>query len=93
MSERIRIQPYFVPGERYPSLIGVAAGDDEYETAYVSKAELVAALDENAKLREVLHDALRPRYDRTLKMTPREWDAYDEDVLRRTRELGMEVDK
>ena len=49
----IEIQPYFAEGERYPALIGVRAQGDEYETAYVSKSELVDALSENAKLREL----------------------------------------
>ena len=48
----IEIQSYFAEGERYPALIGVRAQGDEYETAYVSKSELVDALDENAKLLE-----------------------------------------
>ena len=48
----VEIQPYFAEGERYPALIGVRAEGDEYETAYVSKGELVDALAENAKLRE-----------------------------------------
>lgn len=46
----IEIQSYFAEGERYPVLIGVRAEGDEYETAYVSKSELVDALAENAKL-------------------------------------------
>lgn len=50
----IEIQPYFAEGERYPALIGVRAEGDEYETAYVSKSELVDALADNAKLRELV---------------------------------------
>lgn len=49
----VEVQPYFAEGERYPALIGVRAEGDEYETAYVSKSELVHALAENAKLREL----------------------------------------
>jgi hypothetical protein len=52
----IEVKPYFAVGERYPSLIGVRADGDEYETAYVSKRELVDVLDENAKLRQQLAD-------------------------------------
>jgi len=36
-SNAIRITPYFAPGERYPSIIGVKADGDEYELAYVRK--------------------------------------------------------
>jgi len=36
-SNAIRIIPYFAPGERYPSIIGVKADGDEYELAYVRK--------------------------------------------------------
>ena len=50
----VEIQPYFAEGERYPALIGVRAEGDEYETAYVSKSELVDALAENHKLRELV---------------------------------------
>ena len=50
----IEIQPYFAEGERYPALVGVRAEGDEYETAYVSKSELVDALAENEKLRELV---------------------------------------
>jgi hypothetical protein len=54
----------------------------------VTYEELLA---ENAKLRELVRDALRPKYDHTLLMTPVEWREYDDDVLRRVRELGVEV--
>ena len=47
---------------------------------------------ENAKLRELVRDALRPKYDNTLRMPPAQWREYDADVLRRARELGVEVD-
>lgn len=47
---------------------------------------------ENAKLRELVRDALRPKYDDTLRMPPAKWREYDADVLRRARELGIEVD-
>jgi hypothetical protein len=50
----VEVRPYFAVGERYPSLIGVRADGDEYEMAYVSKRELADALDENAKLRELV---------------------------------------
>ena len=53
----IEIQPYFAEGERYPALVGVRAEGDEYETAYVSKSELVDALAENAKLQDELEFA------------------------------------
>ena len=54
----VEIQPYFAEGERYPALIGVRVEGDEYETAYVSKVELVDALAENAKLRELAKSLL-----------------------------------
>ena len=47
--------------------------------------------DENDKLRELVRDDLRPKYDHTLRMTPVEWREYDDDILRRARELGVEV--
>ena len=53
----IEIQSYFAEGERYPALIGVRAEGDEYETAYVSKSELVDALAENSKLQDELEFA------------------------------------
>jgi hypothetical protein len=48
---------------------------------------------ENAKLRELLRDDLRPKYDHTLRMTPVEWREYDDDILRRACELGIEVQR
>ena len=55
----MEVTPYMAQGERYPSLIGVEADGDEHELAYVSKHELIKALEErdrlqseNAKLRE-----------------------------------------
>ena len=43
--ERVTIQviPYFADGERYPSIIGVKADDDEYDLAYVKKSEQAIA--------------------------------------------------
>lgn len=79
----IEIQPYFADGERYPALIGVRAEGDEYETAYVSKSELVDAQAENAKLRECLQD---------LAEHIREDDGFGLDygwMLDRMRELGV----
>ena len=35
----IEVNPYFAPGERYPSIIGVKADGDEHELAYIRKAE------------------------------------------------------
>lgn len=35
----IEVNPYFASGERYPSIIGVKADGDEYELAYIRKAE------------------------------------------------------
>lgn len=56
----MEVTPYMAQGERYPSLIGVKADGDEHELAYVSKHELIKALEErdrlqseNAKLREL----------------------------------------
>lgn len=50
----VEIRPYFADGERYPGLIGVRVEGDEYEMAYVSKGELIDALDENTKLRKLM---------------------------------------
>ena len=74
----VEVQPYFAEGERYPALIGVRAEDDEYETAYVSKSELVDALAENAKLR-----------DENIKLRELIWDI----VVDRLRESGMEAEE
>ena len=52
----IQVVPYFAEGEKYPGLIGVKAEGDEYETAYVCKAELIAAIEER--------DALKAYIDR-----------------------------
>jgi len=52
----ITVTPYFAEGEKYPGLIGVKAEDDEYETAYVCKTELIAAIEER--------DALKAYIDR-----------------------------
>ena len=41
----VTVTPYFVDGERYPSIIGVKADDDEFETAYVKKSDMVAAVN------------------------------------------------
>lgn len=41
----VTMTPYFVDGERYPSIIGVKADDDEFETAYVKKSDMAAAVD------------------------------------------------
>ena len=41
----LTITPYFADGERYPSLIGVRADGDEFETAYVKKSDMAAAVD------------------------------------------------
>jgi len=51
-----QVTPYFAEGERYPGLIGVKAEGDEYETAYVCKTELIAAIEER--------DALKAYIDR-----------------------------
>lgn len=74
----VEVRPYFAEGERYPALIGVRAEGDEYETAYVSKSELVDALAENAKLR-----------DENVKLRELIWDI----VVDRMRESGIEVDE
>lgn len=81
----IEIQPYFAEDERYPALVGVRVEGDEYETAYVSKSELVDALVENAKLRELLKDAL---------INLSAWMGYGhpEHIVEAARELGVEVD-
>ena len=42
---------------------------------------------------ELVRDALRPKYDHTLRMPPAKWREYDADVLRRACELGIEVDR
>jgi hypothetical protein len=89
----IEIQPYFAEGERYPALIGLRAEGDEYETAYVSKSELVDALDENDKLRELVlymwdFSCVVPDEPHTSK---EELD-YSVEVWKRIRELGIEVD-
>ena len=41
----VHITPYFADGETYPSLIGVRADGDEYETAYVKKSNMAEAVD------------------------------------------------
>lgn len=59
-----------------------------------NKLKRIEVLDaENAKLRELLRDDLRPKYDHTLRMTPVEWREYDDDILRRACELGIEVQR
>lgn len=40
----IQVTPYFAEGERYPSLIGVKADGDEFETAYVKKSDMAEAV-------------------------------------------------
>ena len=85
----IEIQSYFAEGERYPVLIGVRAQGDEYETAYVSKSELVDALADNAKLRELVadvHEALRS--DKAGMFHELILASMEDDM----RELGVEVD-
>ena len=52
---------------------------------------LVGAKDESKRLRELACDAVRGRYDKNLYMSMSEWKEYDADVLRRARELGIEV--
>lgn len=84
----VEIQPYFAEGERYPALIGVRAEGDEYETAYVSKSELVDALAENAKLRELIadiHESLKA--DKAGMFHNLTLSAMEDDM----RELGVEV--
>ena len=45
----VTMTPYFVDGERYPSIIGVKVEGDEHETAYVKKSEVAAARGSLAK--------------------------------------------
>ena len=47
----IEVNPYFAPGERYPSIIGVKADGDEHELAYIRKAE--------AERQSKAHDGVR----------------------------------
>ena len=84
----VEVRPYFVKGERYPSLIGVRAEGDEYETAYVSKSELADALVENAKLRELVRDMWREGAFEAGACYVEAAGRLEE----RTRELGVEVD-
>ena len=80
----VEVKPYFAEGERYPALIGVRAEGDEYETAYVSKSELVDALAENARLRELLSSYWKAVHSSVTPNVPR-------DYLKEMRELGIEV--
>ena len=88
----IEIQPYFAEGERYPALVGVRAEGDEYETAYVSKSELVDALAENEKLRELVTGLYKCWVNEGCEGCPMQDD--DGWCVRdiRLRELGVEVD-
>lgn len=86
----VEIQPYFAEGERYPTLIGVRVEGDEYETAYVSKGELVDALADNAKLRELLADLSVCACGKYCYGCPHQYDGCDRD--KRLRELGVEVE-
>lgn len=100
----VEIQPYFAEGERYPALIGVRIEGDEYETAYVSKGELVDALDENAKMRELVRDMHKALFSLNLdhcQACPREdacvfvhksFDCDECAFERDMRELEIEVD-
>lgn len=47
---------------------------------------------ENEKLRKLVYDLLRPKYDSSIRMTTDEWNARAADILRRANELGIEVD-
>lgn len=105
MSEHVEVRPYFLPDERYPSLIGVRVGGDKHETAYVSKGELMCVMDENVKLRE---QGAR-LFDKTLELgtenaelrklmakMAREYECgyltLPQRLADRMRELGVEVD-
>ena len=63
--------------------------DRELERLSAENAKLQ---EENTELRELVRDDLRPKYDHTLRMTPVEWQEYDDNILRRAHELGVEVD-
>lgn len=89
MSGTVELRPYFAPGERYPSLIGVRVDGDEHETAYVSKAELIDALDENKSLRELVKDIYA-----SVRADEDNCDvSYVEQFEGRMRELGIEAKK
>lgn len=80
----VEITPYFVPDERYPSLIGVRADGDEYETAYVNKHELMSAMRERDELCRDLYATLLE-----YGCMP---NTHRADYGWRLRELGIEVD-
>ncbi len=88
----VEVRPYFAEGEMYPALIGVRAEGDEYETAYVSKSELVDALAENAKLRELVRDMYRRFYGVVIEGWSYQTADFDE-YEQRMHELGVEVDE
>lgn len=41
----VQVTPYFLSGERYPSLIGVKVDGDEHEIAYVKKSDMAIAVE------------------------------------------------
>ena len=99
----MEVTPYIAQGERYPSLIGVKADGDEHELAYVSKHELIKALEErdrlqaeSAKLRRLVRDL-----DKCASNVPPcdkwcfHYDSVTQDcrlrILDRVRELGIEA--
>lgn len=47
--------------------------------------------DEIIRLRKLAQDALRPKYDKSMRMTLAQWREYDADVLRRARKLKVEI--
>lgn len=83
--------------ERYAANNGgtgaILAGEDCLSLANEMRMDADAIDAENAKLRKLVRDALRPKYDHTLRMPPAKWREYDADVLRRACELGIEVDR
>lgn len=89
----VEVRPYFVKGERYPALIGVRADGDEYEKAYVSKSELADALDENAKLRELVKIAVKHCDSGTCDGCPIQGESGSCPYTDMARELGVEVDE
>lgn len=80
----VEITPYFALDERYPGLIGVRVDGDEYETAYVSKHELMGVVRERDELRELVRDL----YGLAWPECPSAAEAY----LPRIQSLGVEVD-
>ena len=87
----IEVNPYFAPGERYPSIIGVKADGDEYELAYIRRAE---AMEREEKFKGLIRDmwafGFGPNSGANSAV---EWLEYEREIRDRIDVLGIEVEE